>query len=95
MAKTHDDFVKELSTINPEIEAIGQYTRAVDRIEVKCKKCGKVWNPVAYSLTSGKSCPHCSAIRGSQKNNGITGTKTDEQFREELRKLHANIARTV
>ena len=24
----------------------------------------------AYSLTSGKSCPHCSAIRGSQKNNG-------------------------
>ena len=91
MAKTHDDFVKELSKINPEIEVIGQYTRAVDRIEVKCKKCGKVWYPVAYSLTSGKSCPHCSAIRGSQKNNGITGTKTDEQFREELRKLHPNI----
>ena len=53
MAKTHDDYVKELSTINPEIEVIGKYTRAVDRIEVKCKKCGKVWNPVAYSLTSG------------------------------------------
>ena len=91
MAKTHDDFVKELSTINPEIEVIGQYTRAVDRIEVKCKKCGKVWNPVAYSLTSGKSCPHCSAIRGSQKNTGITGAKTDKQFRDELRKLHPDI----
>ena len=91
MAKTHDDFIKELSTINPEIEVIGQYTRAVDRIEVKCKKCGKVWYPAAYSLTSGKSCPHCSAIRGSQKNNGITGTKTDKQFCEELRKLHPDI----
>ena len=84
MAKTHDDFLKELSMINPEIEVIGQYTRAVDRIEVKCKKCGKIWYPTAYSLTSGKSCPHCSAIRGAQKNNGITGTKTDKQFREEF-----------
>ena len=91
MAKTHYDFVKELSMINPEIEVIGKYTRAVDHIEVKCKKCGKVWNPVAYSLTSGKSCPHCSAIRGSQKNTGITGAKTDKQFRDELRKLHPDI----
>ena len=71
MAKTHDDFVKELLTVNPEIEVIGKYTRAVDHIEVKCKKCDKVWSPKAYSLTSGKSCPHCSAIRGSQKNGGI------------------------
>ena len=91
MAKTHDDFVRELSTINPQIEVIGKYSRAIDRVEVRCKKCGRIWNPLAYSLSSGKSCPHCSAIRGAQKNKGSTGTKTDEQFRKELKMLHPDI----
>lgn len=91
MAKTHDEFVKELSTISPEIEVLGTYTRAVDRIEVRCKKCGKVWNPLAYSLTAGKSCPHCSAIRGSLNNSGPTRRKSDAQFRAELKALHPNV----
>lgn len=91
MAKTHDEFVTELSTISPEIEVIGRYTRAVDRVEVKCKSCGKVWSPFAYSLTSGKSCPHCSAIRGSKNNMGATGTKSYKRFREELKAVHPNV----
>lgn len=91
MTKTHDDFVKELSEISPEIEVIGKYTRAVDRIEVKCKMCGMVWNPKAYSLTSGKSCPHCSKMRADRQYKGITSKKTDRQFREELEKLHPDV----
>lgn len=91
MSKTHDEFVREISIINPDIKIVGKYTRAVDRIEVKCNRCGKIWSPVAYSLSAGKSCPHCSAIRGSQKNKGRTGKKTNELFIRELNIKHPNV----
>lgn len=84
MAKTHDIFIEELKQINPNVQVLGCYTRAVDRVEVRCLKCGKIWNPKAYSLLEGKSCSHCSAISGSKKNYGKTGTKTHQQFIKDL-----------
>ena len=41
LAKTHEQFVEELMELNSEIEVIGRYTKAVDRIHVKCLNCGK------------------------------------------------------
>ena len=55
MAKTHDDFVKELSMINPEIEVIGKYTGRHNPIRVKCKRCGFEWEPIFSSLLRGSS----------------------------------------
>lgn len=86
MAKTHEQFVEELSIINPDILVIGKYTRAVDCVDVMCKRCGMQWSPKAYSLTQGKSCPHCSAIKGSKNNKGKTGLKSTQQFIEDLKK---------
>ena len=91
MSKTHDEFIKEIAAINPDIEIIGRYTRAVDHIEVKCNICGKVWRPAAYALSAGKSCPHCRAIQGAKKNSGRTGTKTNGQFLAELAVKHPDI----
>ena len=67
MAKTNDEFILEISQISPEIEITGKYTKATERISVRCRQCGHVWNPLAYSLSQGKSCPHCSAKRGAKK----------------------------
>ena len=40
MARSHDDFVNTAKIKNPSVEIVGAYTKAQDRIAVKCKKCG-------------------------------------------------------
>ena len=85
LAKTHEQFVEELMEINSEIEVIGRYTKAVDRIRVKCLNCGKEWEPLAYSLLQGRSCSHCSAVRGAKTHSGKTAAKTKEAFESQLK----------
>lgn len=89
--KTHAEFVRELEGINSNIQVVGVYTRAVDRIDVKCKVCGHTWSPRAYSLTQGKGCAHCSAVQGAKSNQGKTGLKTQEQFVDEMTHVHPTI----
>lgn len=91
MAKTHKQFVEELNLLNPDIEILSEYTRAVDRIQVRCKSCSKIWSPKAYSLLQGKSCSHCSAIKGASKNQGRTKLKTNAEFLNQLKEIHPNI----
>lgn len=84
MTITHSEFVKRISQISPSIEIIGTYTKATEPIKVKCRTCGQEWEPKAYSLSSGKGCPHCSAIKGAKNNNGKTALKTTEEFESQL-----------
>lgn len=91
MAKTHAQYVSELNGVNSEIEVIGQYTKSTERIRVRCRRCGKVWEPLAYSLLDGKSCSHCSAIRGAKAHNGRTALKTKETFEAQLKEVDDSI----
>lgn len=91
MARINEEFKKIMQEINPDIELVGIYTKAQERIDVKCKVCGHKWNPKAYYLTQGLSCPHCSAKRGAQNNKGKTGLKTQEKFITEMSKIHPDI----
>lgn len=84
MARTHKQFVVEMQEINTNIEIVGTYKKAVERVKVKCLKCGKIWEPKAYSLIQGKGCPSCSAKVGAINNQGKTGLKTTDQFIKEL-----------
>lgn len=65
--KSHEQFIKEANYINDKIKIIGKYNGAKERVEVKCLKCGVVWNPVASSILSGCGCPHCKKSRGERK----------------------------
>ena len=56
---SHDTFLIKLSKINPNIEILGTYISQKNRIEVKCKKCGHIWNPFGNTLLQGKGCPIC------------------------------------
>lgn len=83
--------MEELKLINPEIRVIGKYTKAVNRLQVQCCNCSKIWEPKAYSLLQGKGCPSCSAKRGARINEGITGLKTREEFIRQLASVNSNI----
>jgi len=58
--KTHEEFVKELKNINPNIEVIGKYVGSIDNIKVKCLNCIGEWSPIAYSLIENRGCPYCA-----------------------------------
>ena len=80
MARSHDAFVDIVKLKNPNVEIVGTYTKAQDRIAVRCKECGYEWNPKAYSLIQGRSCRFCSAKRGAKNNSGKTGLKHNNSF---------------
>ena len=65
--KSHEQFVKDLNSANKNIQVIGKYNGAKNRIEVKCLKCGYIWNPTAGSLLGGNGCPHCKRSKGEEK----------------------------
>lgn len=92
MAKSHEAFIAQVAQINPNIEILGIYTKAQERVKVRCKNCGHTWSPLAYSLTQGRGCPHCSAKTGSTKHNGKTALKTHSQFISEITSIHPNIS---
>lgn len=55
--KTTEEYKKELNKLNDEIDVIGEYTGAREKIGVKCKICNYVWKPAAGSLLAGHGCP--------------------------------------
>ena len=50
LTRSHNEFVDIVRAINPSIEIIGIYTKAHERIAVRCKDCGYEWNPQACHL---------------------------------------------
>ncbi len=89
--KMSKKFAEELRVMNPRIKLIGEFKRINERVEVECLDCGRRWNPLAYSLTQGKGCPHCSAVKGAKVRKGKLAVKTTEQFVAEMRAINSNI----
>lgn len=91
MARTPEQFLEEMKILQPDIEVVGSYTKAIEPVQVKCRSCGKEWCPKAYSLLSGKGCPHCSAIKGAKKNRGKTGLKDESVFIKQMKDIHPDV----
>ena len=58
--KTTNDYKEELVEKNSDIEVIGEYIGAREKIKVKCKVCGYEWETAAGSLLCGHGCPQCA-----------------------------------
>lgn len=84
--KTHDEFVSELSSINPEVEVLSQYYTALTKVLIKCCICGNQWEAKPSALLQGSGCPECAKRR---KGNALR--KTHEQFVSELALVNAKI----
>lgn len=86
--KTTDDFVKEVSTIHPEISVLGEYKGCEAPILCQCNECGNEWSPPAKQLLSKRKrgCPQCGHQRiiAARK-------KTTERFRDELSIINPDI----
>ena len=58
---TQIEFISKVKKLQPDIEILGQYVNKRTRIEVKCKKCGNIWSPIADSLSCGHGCSVCAS----------------------------------
>lgn len=85
-AKTHEQFIKELHKISPDIEILGTYINTYTKIKCRCKIDGYEWEALPQNLLSGSGCPKCAIKIVTQKN-----TKTYEQFMEELQQINKDI----
>ena len=78
---TTEEFRAELAGINDKIEVIGEYTRASDKIRVRCKVCNHEWSVAPTTLRRGSGC---ASFAGRLK-------LTHERFVERLNLLHPDI----
>lgn len=67
LLKTHDEYVNEVTSLNPGIEVIGTYINARTKITHRCKKDGYEWDTYPYSILSGCGCPRCKISHGERK----------------------------
>lgn len=79
--KTHEEFIKELQNINPNISILGRYINSKTKIKCICKIDDYTWYGRPDQLLQNHGCPLCS---GKIK-------KTNEQFVEEMKNINPNI----
>ena len=79
--KTHEEFIKELQSVNPNIEILENYKYALEPLKCRCPKDGYEWSARPADLLRGKGCPKCA---GNIK-------KTHGEFVEEMYSVDPNI----
>lgn len=80
--KTHAQYVKELSEINPNLEVIGEYQHSHKPLLMRCKRCGHEWEVPPCNLLRGTGCPECAIL---------ARRKTRKQFVEEVGHINSNV----
>lgn len=79
--KTHEDFIKEIIKINPNIEICDKYVNNHTPILCKCNIHQYEWNSTPTMLLSGEGCPLC----GREKLSKIK-TLSHEDFMDRFNK---------
>lgn len=81
MKKKYGDFIKELRSLNPNIEVVGDYINNKTNTSLTCKICGHAWNATPHNLLRGTGCPKCAGVI----------RKTHEKFVDEMKSVNSNI----
>lgn len=58
-AKTHDEFVCELSAVLPNVSVLDKYVNNYTKIRVRNNQCGHEWMATPLSLLGGHDCQRC------------------------------------
>lgn len=80
--KTHEQYVREVEKINPDVEVVGKYINKRTKVLHRCKICGYEWFANPSNILTGSKCPECDRLVRS---------KSHEQYVEELYKVNPNI----
>lgn len=62
--KTHQEFIEEMRSVNPNIEILGEYKNACTKVLCKCKIDGHIWEGVPNAICHGIGCPKCNLSKG-------------------------------
>ena len=64
--KTLEEYMLELSMINPDIEVLEDYVDAKTPILHQCKIDGFQWHTSPSNILNGTGCPHCQQSKGEK-----------------------------
>lgn len=67
LRKTHEQFIEEMSIINPNIEIISEYTTSDCKVSCKCLTGNHIWETTPHALLEGHGCPKCRMSKGEVK----------------------------
>lgn len=84
--KTHEEYVKELKEVNPDIEVIGTYINATTKIKHKCLIHDYPWDARPADLLNGHGCPECGLDKMR-----TTQAKTHMEYLTELSSVTTTI----
>lgn len=84
--KTHEQYVEELKTKNPNVIALGKYVNAKTRINHMCVIHNYEWLITPIGALNGNGCPECHKQRLSESK-----SKTHDDYIRELYNVHPNI----
>jgi very-short-patch-repair endonuclease len=82
--KTHEEFVKQVKTINPNIKVVGRYIRDSEKIEFECIIDKHRWKTKPTHIIQGHGCPKCNTSIGEKTVAKVLkgmGIKFIQQFR--------------
>lgn len=65
--KSHETFLAEMLTINPNIEILSKYTHNKQKVQCKCKVCSSTWLTSPHILLRGYGCPICNESHGERE----------------------------
>lgn len=59
-SRTHEEYVREVAAINPNIIVVGEYTNSQSKIIHKCLIDNFEWDALPNNILNGECCPRCS-----------------------------------
>lgn len=84
--KTQEEYVQEVTEINPNIEVIGIYVDTDTKIQHRCKIDDHIWEAIPHNILRGKGCPRCKSRKMSREQ-----VKSHEAYVLELSKKRNNV----
>jgi hypothetical protein len=83
---THDEFVSDMKSVNPNIRVLGEFVNVTTKIRVECLIDGRIWDAPPRKLLQGVGCRTCST-----KKNGDTHLVSPEEYKERVYEANPNI----
>lgn len=87
LRKTHDEYIKELEQLNPNIVVLGEYINKKTKILHRCNVCNNEWKTTPNTILNGCGCPVCS-----EKIRAFNRIKTQDAYCRQVNNLNPNIA---
>lgn len=86
LTHSHEQFIKELEKVNPNVIVLGKYVHNKEKILVKCKVCNNEWSPTPHSLLRGSGCPICGRREANKKM-----TMSHKEFLNKIQNVNSEI----